>query len=142
MNQQIINEIKEKAKNKWKNIVSIVVFGSCVRGKEYNDIDLLIVVGDIDENRIERVDDIVDFKRNLDINEPLDITLLSKEECISNFSNHNPMYLDIALDGKVILDNGLMKSLMNETAQYIGGRKILRSGTKWIFPIGRGVSVI
>jgi len=142
MNQQTINEIKDKAKKKWKNLVSIVIFGSYVKDYKYNDIDILIVVGDIDKNRIERVGDIVEFKGTLNIKEPVDITLLSKEECISNFSNHNPMYLDIALDGKIIFDNGFLKSLMNETAQYIEGKKIVRSGTKWIFPIGRGVSVL
>jgi len=142
MDPQTINEIKDKEKKKWNNLVSIAVFGSCVKNQRYNDIDLLMVIEDIGKNRIERVEDIVEFKRTLNVKEPVDITLLSKEECISNFSNHNPMYLDIALDGQVILDNGFLKDLMDETVEYIKGKRIVRSGTKWIFPVGRGVATL
>jgi len=35
---------------------------------------------------------------------PLDILLLTPEEVISNFKNHNPLFLDIAEEGIIILD--------------------------------------
>jgi hypothetical protein len=35
---------------------------------------------------------------------PLDLLLLTKGEVISNFENHNPLFLDIAAEGVVIFD--------------------------------------
>lgn len=134
MNQKIINEIRSKALDYWKNVQGIVLFGSCVRSNKYNDIDLLIVLDEINKNRIERVTEIVNFKRGLDIKKSLDITLVSFEECRDNFREHNPLYLDIAIEGKIIYNMGVVRHLMDETKDYIKNHNIIRNGTTWIFP--------
>ena len=142
MNQKTINEIRDKAAFYWKNLAGIVVFGSCVKGKTYNDIDLLIVLDEIDKNRIERVDEIMGFKRALEIKKPVDITLVSKEECLNNFRNHNPLYLDITVDGKIIYDTGILQSLIDETREYLTDKHIVREKTRWLFPTKKGVSLL
>ncbi len=135
MNQKIINEIRSKALEYWKNVQGIALFGSCVRSNKYNDIDILIVLDKINKDRIERAEDIADFRRNLDIGKSADIMLVSLEECRENFREHNPLYLDIALEGKIIYDTGVLRYLMDETKDYIKNHNILRNGTTWIFPL-------
>lgn len=145
MNQKIINEIKKKTKLKWdNNLIGIIIFGSCIeKKKNYRDIDLLVVLENINKNRVERINEIVDFKRTLEIKKPVDITLISRGECEENFRNHNPLYLDIALDGEIVLDeDGTLKELIEETLGYIENKDIVRKGTKWIFPIKRGIATL
>jgi len=139
MNQKIINEIRNKATAYWKDLIGIVMFGSCVKGKRYNDIDLLIVLDKIKKNIVERIGEGVDFKRTIELKKPVDVILLSREECFFNFRNHNPMYLDIALDGKVICDDGTLKNLIDETKRDLKRRNITRDGTKWLFPVTSGI---
>ncbi|NIQ08047.1 MAG: HEPN domain-containing protein [Candidatus Korarchaeota archaeon] len=110
-----------------------MVFGSYVRTQEHEDIDLLLVLEEIEKNRIERIEDIVGFKRK--IHAPLDLLLLSKEECRANFRNHNPLFLEIAMDGEILLDtHNFLRSLMEETRTYIKEKKIRRTTTEWVFP--------
>jgi len=142
MDQSILVEIKEKAQAYWKNdLVGVVVFGSFVKGRKYNDIDVLIVVEDIKKSRIDRVDDIVGFTGTLDI--PLDVLLYSRKECADNFRNHNPLFLDITLDGKVVYDKGdFTRKLIDETARYLKERRIVRKGTAWFFPLKAHVGAL
>ncbi|MEA1924601.1 MAG: HEPN domain-containing protein [Candidatus Altiarchaeota archaeon] len=142
MNQKTINEIGDKAASYWKNLAGIIVFGSCVKENRYNDIDLLIVLDEIDKNRIERLDEIMGFKRTLETKKPVDITLVSKEECLNNFRNHNPLYLDITLDGKIVYDTGTLQSLIDETQEYLTDKHIVREKTRWLFPTKKGVSLL
>jgi HEPN domain-containing protein len=61
---------------------------------------------------------------------------------ISNFRNHNPLFLDIAEEGSVILDKGdFLKDLISETKTYVRARGIRRFGDGWIFPVRKGVAV-
>jgi predicted nucleotidyltransferase len=137
MDQSILSEIRDKAKAHWKNdLVSVVLFGSFVKGGEYNDIDVLVVLEKIDKGRIERIPEIVAFSRTLDLRTGADILLYSCEECVSNFRNHNPLFLDIALDGVVVYDkNCFAKDMIEETRRYLKDRKIIRKGTAWFFPL-------
>ncbi len=116
MNQSLPSEqIISSALKKWGfRVIGIALFGSFVRGKkDFRDIDILIVLEKINKNRIERIKDIVEIKRALDF--PADILLISKEECIDNFKNHNPLFLDIATEGEIIYDRGFLEELINET---------------------------
>src|SRR5574341_1513665 len=120
---------------KWDSrVMGIAIFGSFVRGKkDFRDIDILIVLEKINKSRIERIKDIVEIKRSLDL--PADILLVSKEECIDNFRNHNPLFLDIATEGKIIYDNGFLKDSINETRLDIKEKKIKKVSSRWIFPV-------
>lgn len=134
----ISKNIKGKIKDLEKiDVISMAVFGSSARNGEYagSDIDLLIVADGISDNLIRRIPDIVRIKRTLNLSLPLDILLVSKEECLSNFRNHNPLYLDIAVDGKVIYDTGFLEALIRETKEYISSKNIHHENGLWSFPV-------
>lgn len=129
-----VEKIKSAALEKFgAGLVGAVLYGSFVKGKEYKDVDVLIVLEELTESRIERIKDIVEIKRVLVF--PADILLISKEECINNFKSHNPLFLDIASEGKVICDKGLLEKLINETKLEIQKNKIKKEFSRWIFPV-------
>jgi HEPN domain-containing protein/predicted nucleotidyltransferase len=134
----ISNNIKEKIKDlKVMDVLSIAIFGSSARSGEYtgSDIDLLVVADGISDNVIQRIPDIIRIKRTLNLGLPLDILLVSKDECQSNFINHNPLYLDIAIDGKIIHDTGFLEALIKETKEYINSNSIRHDNGSWSFPV-------
>lgn len=131
---QAVEKIKSAVLKKWGDeVVGIALYGSFVRGKEYRDIDMLVVLEKIEKSRIERIMDVAEIKRDLDF--PADILLVSKEECVDNFKGHNPLFLDIASEGNVIFDRGLLKELINETRLEIQKKKIKKKFSMWIFPV-------
>lgn len=68
---------------------------------------------------------------------------MTPEETISNFRNHNPLFLDIAVDGVIIIDNGkFLNNLINETRDYLEKSGIKRLKDGWEFPVKRGVPTI
>jgi len=134
----IINYISERIRSlKEIDIVSIAIFGSSARLGEYSgsDVDLLIVADGISDDLIQRIPDIVRIKRTLSVGLPLDILLVSKDECRLNFINHNPLFLDIAFDAKIIFDNGFLVNLIRETKDYVESSKIHRGDGSWSFPV-------
>jgi len=134
--QSISREIREKAGNT-RSIVSIAIFGSTARreGHPDSDVDLLIVAENITKNRIQRILDIVKIQKELDLGLPLDILLVSKDECQLNFRNHNPLYLDIAVDAEIVYDDGFLENLIKETKEYIDSHHIRRGSGSWSFPV-------
>jgi HEPN domain-containing protein/predicted nucleotidyltransferase len=121
-------------------IVAVLVFGSFARESEGNDsdIDLLVVADGIDPKRHRRGKEVAVIKRGLP-GVLLDILLLTREEVESNFWNHNPLFLDIATEGIVILDeNEFLTGLMAETRDYIKQRGIQRIEESWVFPVKQG----
>ena len=119
-------------------IVSIAIFGSVARQEDSadSDIDLLVVAESIAKKRIQRIPDMIRIKRELDLEFPLDILLVSKDECQSNFRNHNPLYLDIAFDAEIICDNtNFLKDLIEETRGYVNSNNIRRGVGSWSFPV-------
>ena len=136
--QAIYQRIKEKAQSvEWIEIISIAVFGSVARQEDNAnfDLDLLIVANGIPQKKIHRITDIVNIKRILDLDLPVDILLVSKEECEANFRNRNPLYLNIAFDAKIIYDTGFLIRLTEETREYIGLNHIRRGVNSWSFPV-------
>jgi predicted nucleotidyltransferase len=134
--QSISNEIRGKAKNlSGIKIISLAIFGSTARRASHadSDVDLLVVAEGIAKKRIQRIPDIVKIKRELNLGFPLDILLVSKNECQLNFRNHNPLYLDIALDAEIIYDTGFLKNLIKETREYIDSNNIRRGVDSWSF---------
>ena len=81
----------------------------------------------------------VEIKRLLpDI--PVDVLLMTLEEAQSNFANHNPLFLDLAEDGILVLDeDGSLARAIPETRQDIRRRGIERTEHGWRFPAEPGV---
>ena len=75
------------------------------------------------------------IKRSLPV-KPLGLLLLSPTEVISNFNNHNPLFLDIAEDGIIIKDKeNFLSELINKTREYIRVKGIKRIDDGWQFPV-------
>src|SRR3989337_3997686 len=122
----MIDPTKEEIKNKLAaapiKIIAVVIYGSWAKGvqTEDSDLDILIISNEINPKKHKRGREIAQIKEWLSIGLPLDILLLTADECISNFRNHNPLFLDIAWEGMILIDkNDFLKDLINETRDYI-----------------------
>jgi len=122
-------------------IVGAVVFGSSATGRATasSDLDLLVVARGIPPKRHRRTREVVQIKRVLpDI--PVDVLLMTPEEAQSNFANHNPLFLDLAEDGILVLDeDGSLARAIQETRQDIRRGGIERTEHGWRFPVEPGV---
>jgi len=124
-------------------ITGAIVFGSVARGvqSQDSDADLLAVAESLHPKRNRRGGQIAQIK-SMFPKIPLDVLLLTQEEVVSNFRNHNPLFLDIAEDGIIILDkDDFLKDLISEAKTYIRTRGIKRFGDGWVFPVKKGVAV-
>jgi len=125
------------------SVTSAVLFGSVARETQTknSDADLLVVAEGLNARRNRRGARAAQIK-SLFPKIPLDILLLTREEVISNFRNHNPLFLDIAVEGLILLDpEDFLSGLMSETKNYIRTKGIRRFGDGWIFPVRKGVAV-
>jgi HEPN domain-containing protein/predicted nucleotidyltransferase len=119
-------------------IKASVLFGSFARGTftADSDIDILVVSDEINPRKQSRGKNVAQIKECLSSEHPLDILLLTSNECLSNFRNHNPLFLDIAWEGVILLDeNNFLKTLIVETRSYISEKNILKLTDGWIFPV-------
>jgi HEPN domain-containing protein/predicted nucleotidyltransferase len=120
-----------------------LVFGSRVSGKATpsacgGDVDLLVVAEDIHPKLHRRGGEICNVKRILSPL-PVDVLLLTRKEVISNFNNHNPLFLDIAEEGEIILDTeSFLETLIAATRTYVRQRGIQRTEGGWVFPVRAG----
>ncbi|MCK4763409.1 MAG: nucleotidyltransferase domain-containing protein [Candidatus Aminicenantes bacterium] len=125
-------------KNRFPFTISgAVLFGSQAAGKANrdSDVDLLVVAEPINPKRHRRTKEIMAIKRSLP-GMAVDVLLLSSPEVISNFTNHNPLFLDIAEDGVVIEDvENFLFNLMRQTREYIKTKGIKRLNGGWQFPV-------
>jgi HEPN domain-containing protein/predicted nucleotidyltransferase len=122
-------------------IVGAVLFGSTAKGTATasSDVDLLVVCKDLNPKRHRRGEEIAALKQHIP-GVPMDIHLLTPQEVESNFRNHNPLFLDIAEEGVVLLDHhGWLERLRVETREYVRRRGIKKTDNGWIFPVERGV---
>ncbi|MCK4778414.1 MAG: hypothetical protein KAS39_08525 [Actinomycetia bacterium] len=130
----------EKAVLKF-NIRGAVVVSSKVKGtdKTCSDTDIMIVADNINPKRQRRGFEIAQIKSRFS-GVPIDILLMTPEETSSNFRNHNPLFLDIAVEGIIFSDNeNFLYNLIKETKEYIEERGIKRLKDGWEFPTKRGV---
>ncbi|MDI6785513.1 MAG: HEPN domain-containing protein [bacterium] len=139
----MINNIAQFRLNKKINklpfeVIAVVLFGSWAKGanEEHSDCDLLIVANKIHPRKNRRGSEIATIKRIFSLGLPSDILLLTPMECISNFKNHNPLFLDICEEGFIIFDKeNFIKSLIKETKNYISTKGIERLDNGWKFPV-------
>ena len=121
-------------------ITGAILFGSVARGVQSkdSDADLLAVAESLHPKRNRRGGPVAQIK-GLFPKFPLDILLLTPEEAISNFRNHNPLFLDIAVEGLLLLDpEAFLSGLISETKTYIRTKGIKRFGDGWVFPGKKG----
>ena len=124
-------------------LAAALLFGSAAKGvqKDESDIDLLIIAEGINPKLHRRGVEISFIKRILP-ELSLDVLLLTKEEVLSNFRNHNPLFLDIAQEGIIVFDKvGILERIISQTRQYINEKGIRKYGDGWIFPAKRGMAV-
>lgn len=124
-------------------LAAALLFGSAAKGaqKDESDIDLLIVAEGINPKLHRRGVEISFIKRILP-ELSLDVLLLTKEEVLSNFRNHNPLFLDIAQEGIIVFDKvGILEKIISRTRQYINEKGIKKYGDGWMFPAKRGMAV-
>lgn len=138
----MINSVKEDITKKLSTspipIISAAIYGSWVKGMQTqdSDLDILLISDEINAKKHKRGREIMQIKECLSIGLPLDILLLTADECISNFKNHNPLFLDIAWEGMILIDqDNLLKNLIDETRDYILNRRIEKLSDGWRFPV-------
>jgi HEPN domain-containing protein/predicted nucleotidyltransferase len=130
--------ILDKLKTSPVKIISAVIYGSWAKGTQTadSDIDMLLVSDEIAPRKNKRGKDIARIKECLSIGIPLDILLLTTDETASNFKNHNPLFLDIAVEGTILIDSdGFLQNLIEETKRYIHQRKLEKLADGWRFPV-------
>lgn len=118
-------------------VTGAVIFGSTARGTAAcsSDLDLLVVCDGIHPKPHRRGEEIARIKRHLP-GLALDILLLTPQEVESNFRNHNPLFLDIAVEGIILIDRGgWLECLMGEVRGYIKQRGLKKTDHGWIFPV-------
>jgi HEPN domain-containing protein/predicted nucleotidyltransferase len=123
-------------------IKGAVLFGSQAEGSPTrdSDVDLLVVAENINSKLHRRKKEILALKRSLP-GMPLDVLLLTSAEVVSNFTNHNPLFLSIAEDGIIIKDDwDFLFNLMKETREYIKVKGIKRLADGWRFPVAYRVA--
>ncbi len=119
-------------------IRAAILYGSFARGTSApdSDIDILLVSDEVSPRKQSRGKDIARIKESLSVGQPLDILLLTSRECVSNFRNHNPLFLDIAWEGVILFDeDNFLETLLHETRVYISEKNIKKLPDGWIFPV-------
>lgn len=131
-------EIKKRIESSPIKIIAAVIYGSWAMGMqtEDSDLDILIISDNISPKKHKRGREIAQIKGLVSIGLSLDIMLLTSDECISNFRNHNPLFLDIAYEGIILIDqNNFINNLIDETRDYILLRKLEKLSDGWKFPV-------
>ena len=138
MIEEIKNQITTMLSSLPITIISAVIYGSWTRREQTNDsdIDILLISNEINPKRQRRRKEIASIKEHLFSGYPFDILLLTSEECISNFENHNPLFLDIASEGIILKDTeGFINKIMDDTKRYIVQKGLIKHPDGWSFPV-------
>ena len=141
MNDPLFKAVQEGLRQCRFPIIAAAIFGSRAKGTAtpQSDLDLLVLSNRINPKPHRRGEDIAEIKKDLP-KVPIDILLLTQEEAQSNFRNHNPLFLDLAHDGIVLLDDqGWMQRLTEEARNYVKEKGIRKTASGWIFSVTRGL---
>ena len=142
MEQVLATKIRQALKQLPRlEVIGAILFGSMARGTATasSDVDLLVVCQGINVKRHRRGAEVAELKQHLP-GVPLDMLLLTPQEVEANFRNHNPLFLDMAAEGVVLIDDhAWLERLIEETREYVRRRGIKKTDTGWIFPVERGV---
>ncbi len=106
------------------DLISIVIFGSRARGDytENSDFDILIIASHLPERHLARMGYIREPLLSFD--EKVQVLAKTHIEFDSNFP---PLYLDIALDGKILVDkDGFMEKRLRKIKNIIKDSSLYR----------------
>ncbi|MBU4373056.1 MAG: nucleotidyltransferase domain-containing protein [Candidatus Methanoperedenaceae archaeon] len=105
-------------------LIAMVIFGSRARGdhKENSDFDILIIAAHLPERHLARMGYI--RKPLLNFDEKVQVLAKTHMEFDSFFP---PLYLDIALDGKILVDkDGFMENRLRKIRKIIKDSSLYR----------------
>ena len=138
---ELINIIFEKTKDFYKdNLISFIVFGSCGRDTPTNesDIDILIILNEINFNRMKRMkifyenvekkieNEIKNYEK-YNINTYISPIIRSKEEV----KYGSPLYIEMILGVKIIYDkDNFFKNYLKRLENKLN--KLKSSKKKWL----------
>jgi predicted nucleotidyltransferase len=107
MSMDVIRSISNSLKNLPVKVRSVAIYGSLAKRtqKKDSDIDILIISDEINHRKLKRGKEIATIKERLSVDLPLDILLVTTKERLSNFRNHNPLFLDLAWEEIILLDD-------------------------------------
>ena len=141
---KIVNLLKNHFGEK---LIALVVFGSYARGdfKESSDIDLFAIIEGLPQRHFERTT-LISSLLTPNFSRRMTVIAKTKREFLSAFP---PLYLDLALDGKVAYDtDGFMKERLAEIQGIIEQAGLFRDkrGTRvhrwdWHVPPKRGWAI-
>lgn len=134
--QEVVDAIKAGVLRTRGDVAAIVLFGSFAKGGGHRDIDLLVVVENLDKAPLDRKDEVQAIRQGIGLALPVEVLLFSKEECADGFRAHLPLFLDIAFEGLLLYDDGVVGQLVGETQRYVKSHGIRRTETGgWRFPV-------
>ncbi|NLI56594.1 nucleotidyltransferase domain-containing protein [bacterium] len=141
---ELINIIFEKTKDFYKdNLISFIVFGSCGRDTPTNesDIDILIILNEINFNRMKRMkifyenvekkieNEIKNYEK-YNINTYISPIIRSKEEV----KYGSPLYIEMILGVKIIYDkDNFFKNYLKRLENKLNKLKSSKKNGYWIF---------
>ena len=125
-----------------ERLVSVVLFGSHARGeaKPESDLDIFLVVKGLPEGPLERIGEV---RRPLAgrFRERVAFIAKTPEEVLAGLPS---LYLDLALDGRVLFDTGFFRdrqAVLRRLIEEAGLRRVVRDGEyywEWETPPRRG----
>lgn len=119
-------------------IKAAALFGSYARGEHVadSDMDILVASEELSAKRQRRGKEAALIKQYCPLGTPLDVLLLTPDECSANFRNHNPLFLDIASEGLIVFDtDNLLHDLFEQTRTHIREKNIRKIPDGWLFPV-------
>lgn len=139
LTKTIIENITQNKDTLPFDVKAVAIFGSWAKNKatESSDIDMLVIVNNF-KGKWNRQQATVQLK-NIFNELPVELLVYAVNEAAENFQAHNPLFLDIASDAKIILDtNDFLKNLAAETCQYIKNSPLKRLDDGWKMQVRKG----
>ena len=125
-----------------ERLVSVVLFGSHARGeaRPESDVDIFLVVKGLPESPLDRI---VEIRRPLAgrVRERVAFIAKTPEEVLAGVPS---LYLDLALDGRVLYDTGFFcerQAVLRRLIEQAGLRRVVRGGEfcwEWETPPRQG----
>jgi predicted nucleotidyltransferase len=149
--EEVLAKYVMRAKALEQRLVSIIQFGSTVRGplKRETDIDLLLIFEKLPVGRLARSEIVEGIEKvcleELTKNLPKDynICFSSKLKTVEESQRFSILYLDMVDRSKILFDpRGLASSLIEKTKNWIqqSGAYRVEKGLKWYWVLGKDAS--
>lgn len=149
--EEILDDYVRRAGSLKQRLVSIIQFGSTVRGplKRETDIDLLLIFETLPVGRLARSEIVEEIEKAcLDpllekLPKDYNICFSSKLRTVDESKRFSILYLDMVDRSKILFDpQGLAASLIEKTKNWIqqAGAYRVEKGLKWYWVLGKDTS--